>query len=91
MEPVIEARRRLPRQTPVRDDAPVLPDGRYDAFVVWAEQTDDGRLAIDLTVTTGEHKGDVVSISGPHDADPVALTGLPCTLVVEDGLPRIEE
>lgn len=69
----------------------MLPDGRYDAFVIWAERADDGRLALDLTITTGEHKGDVVSIRGGVDADPIALTGLPCTLVVEDGEPRLEQ
>lgn len=69
----------------------MLPDGRYDAFVVWAERTDDGRLALDLTITAGDRKGDVVSIRGNYNADPVALTGLPCTLVVENGEPRLEE
>ena len=69
----------------------MLPDGRYDAFVVWAERADDGRLALDLTVTTGEYKGDVVSITGSDHRDPVVLTGLPCTLVVENGAPHIED
>ena len=69
----------------------MLPDGRYDAFVVWAERADDGTLTLDLTITTGDHKGDVVSIAGDDGRDPVALTGLPCTLVVEHGAPRLED
>lgn len=69
----------------------MLPDGRYDAFVVWAEVMDDGTLHLDLTITSGDHKGDVVSVKGPSGGDPVALTGMPCTLVVTDGRPRIEE
>lgn len=69
-----------------------LADGRYDAFVVWAERTDGGVLTLDLTIVSGEHKGDVLSITGgSQDSDPMALTGLPCTLVIEGGEPRIEE
>lgn len=69
----------------------MLPDGRYDAFVVWAENADDGRLTLDLTITSGDHKGDVLSITAAYDADPIALTGMPCTLVIEDGAPHLEE
>lgn len=70
----------------------MLPDGRYDAFVIWAERPDDGPLTLELTVVSGDHKGEVVSIIGdPRSGDPLALTGLPCTLVVADGTPRLEE
>jgi len=69
----------------------MLPDGRYDAFVVWAEASDDGRLSLDLTIVSGEHKGEVLTITGSFTADPISLTGMPCTLVVEDGAPRLEE
>lgn len=72
------------------DDLGMLPDGTYDAFVVWAED-DDGALKLDLTITSGPHKGEVVSMSGPSGGDPLALTGMPCTLVVSDGQPRLEE
>lgn len=74
----------------VCDDLRMLPDGTYDAFVVWAED-DDGALKLDLTITSGPHKGEVVSISGPAGGDPLALTAMPCTLVVRDGRPRLEE
>lgn len=68
-----------------------LADGVYDAFVVWAEERDDGAIALDLTITTGAHKGDVVSVratDAPHDA--LALVGMPCTLHVTAGQPRID-
>jgi hypothetical protein len=68
-----------------------LANGVYDAFVVWAEERDDGALALDLTITTGARKGDVVSVrasNAPQDA--IALVGLPCTLHVRDGQPRVE-
>jgi hypothetical protein len=68
-----------------------LADGLYDAFIVWAEERDDRTIALDLTITTGERKGDVVSVratDAPHDA--IALVGMPCTLQVSSGQPRIE-
>jgi hypothetical protein len=68
-----------------------LADGVYDAFIVWAEERDDGAIAVDLTITTGAHKGDVVSVratDAPRDA--IALVGMPCALLVRAGEPRIE-
>ena len=67
-----------------------LDDGVYDAFVVWAESRGDGSIALDLTITTGAHKGDVVSVratSAPQDA--IDLVGVPCTLRVRAGLPVV--
>jgi hypothetical protein len=67
-----------------------LADGVYDAFIVWAEERDDGAIALDLTITTGAHKGDVVSVratDAPQDA--TALVGMPCTLRVSAGEPEI--
>lgn len=71
------------------DDAQLL-DGRYDAFIVWAEARDDGNIAFDLTITTGNNRGDVITVIGPARGDPINLVGLPCTLIVEDGTPRLE-
>lgn len=67
-----------------------LPDGRYDAFIVWAEAREDGHVAFDLTITTGAHRGDVITVIGPARGDPITLAGLPCTLHVEHGTPRLE-
>ncbi len=67
-----------------------LDDGQYDAFIVWAEARDDGRIAFDLTLTTGSNKGDVLTVLARSTRDPIALVGLPCTLVVEHGDPRID-
>lgn len=60
-----------------------LDDGVYDAFIVWAEQRDDN-VALDVTITAGEHRGDVISIvtSTFGARDPISLVGLPCTLHV---------
>jgi hypothetical protein len=68
-----------------------LADGVYDAFVVWAETRDDGAIALDLTVTTGARKGDVVSVRAtntPRDA--IDLIGMPCMLHVHAREPRVE-
>jgi hypothetical protein len=77
-----------------------LPDGAYDAFVVWVDARDDGMLAVDLTVIAGAHKGDVVCVTASPGAtraalhvaaaaDVLDLVGVPCTLHVERGAPRI--
>jgi hypothetical protein len=71
-------------------DEAALADGSYDAFIVWADARDDGRLAFELTLTTGAHKGDVITVIARSSADPIALIGLPCTLVVTDGQPRVD-
>ena len=68
-----------------------LEDGRYDAFVLWAEKRDDG-VVLECTITTGAHKGAVVDLVSKtlvvHDE--LALVGMPCTLVVRDDEIRVE-
>ena len=60
-----------------------LDDGTYDAFIVWAERRDNG-VALELTITTGAHRGDVINIVTSTFAtrDALDLVGLPCTLEV---------
>jgi hypothetical protein len=73
------------------DVVQALEDGVYDAFVVWAEARDDGHVALDITITTGAHKGDVVDVvMRAQSRDVMSFVGLPCTLVVRDGVPRVE-
>ena len=68
-----------------------MPDGRYDVFVVDAETVDETTMRVELAMVTGEDKGYVFAIRGPLlDDDPVMLLGLPGTLVVTDGVPRLE-
>lgn len=72
-----------------------LPDGTYDAFIVDAEEglTDDGQPLMHLSVTilTGAHKGDVLDITAEHmDRDSIDLLGMPATLTVVDGSPRLD-
>lgn len=69
---------------------PPLPDGTYDAIVVDADSRPDGGAHLELAVLAGEHKGRVLGMSGPAgDRDPVELLGVPATITVEGGTPRV--
>ena len=114
----------------------MLVDGRYDAFILWADTRDDtrndardgsrdnmrghvrteipdqardndhapardaprvdagfeGGVEFQLAITAGAHKGEVIELVASNFAtrDPIELVGLPCTLVVDNGTPRIE-
>jgi len=69
-----------------------LDDGSYDAFIVWAEPRDNG-IALELTITTGAHRGDVVNIvtSAFAARDAFDCIGLPCTLVVRGDSIRVTQ
>ena len=73
-----------------------LSDGIYDVIVVEAETSDDGDLEIDLAVTLGPRRGDVIRLRGRQVArgggasdpeDPTAVLGIPGTLWVRGGEP----
>jgi hypothetical protein len=70
----------------------VLNDGTYDVFVVDAEDATEPHdaLRLELTVTQGPHKGDVVVVIAQHlPMNAVEILGLPATLVVERGQPSV--
>jgi hypothetical protein len=68
----------------------VLPDGSYDAIVI--DAVDDGGIArLELTILAGEHKGEVVNLASPNLAgDPSLLLGVPATITVDGGAPKVE-
>ena len=70
----------------------MLDDGSYEAIVVDVD-TDDARdnvVRIELTITAGARKGDVVSVRAVGiTRDAIDLLGVPATLFVENGRPRI--
>jgi hypothetical protein len=74
----------------------VLDDGIYDVFVVDAT-FEGGTATLELTVLAGQHKGEVVSVSAPATTFGVGelqrgeidLLGMPGTLTVENGVPRV--
>ena len=63
----------------------MLPDGTYDALIVDAHED-----RLEVTITSGDHKGQVVilrgSFAGRQDID---LLAEPATLTVADGVPRL--
>ena len=70
----------------------MLDDGTYDAFILWAEQRDEG-VALECTITSGELRGEVVNIvtSSFVARDPLSLIGLACTLIVRDNEIRVAQ
>jgi hypothetical protein len=68
-----------------------LPDDTYDVIVVDAAR--DGDLVrLSLTVTSGSHKGVVVTLRRPARTpteDPIGLLGTPGRLRVTEGRPRL--
>jgi hypothetical protein len=62
-----------------------LPDGVYDVLVIDADGS-----TLELTLVAGDHKGEVIAVtsSGPAP-DPMEVMGMPATLTVADGVPRV--
>ena len=68
----------------------MLPDGTYDAIVVDAERDEDG-IRLELTITAGSHKGEVVAVrASTLTMDPVNVLGIPARIVVTNNSPRVE-
>ncbi len=75
---------------PGPDTSPPLADGRYDAFVVDADDAPGGGSTLDLTIVAGEHKGQVLTVtSNVWIGDPIELMGMPATITVTDGEPSV--
>ncbi len=72
-------------------DGSPLEDGSYDAFVVDAGTTEEGGTHLELTITTGEHKGEVLSVASATPlGDPIELMGMPATITVAFGAPSVK-
>ena len=70
----------------------MLDDGTYDALIIDADTRDDG-LALECTITSGPHRGDVVNIvtSAFASRDALSLLGMPCTLIVRGDEIRVTQ
>jgi hypothetical protein len=67
-----------------------LLDGSYDAVVVDVSSDDEGECRVDLALSSGAAKGEVVTVRARGlRGDPIELLGLPATLVITDGKPRV--
>jgi hypothetical protein len=68
----------------------VLPDGSHDVLVVDAQSDVDDAVHFELAIVAGPHKGDVVMLRATGmTRDAIDMLGLPATLIVEEGRPRI--
>jgi hypothetical protein len=57
----------------------------YDGVVVDAVELSDDAVSLEIALTSGPQKGNVVSIRGPRSRrDAMSLLGLPVTLEVSD-------
>lgn len=71
----------------------MLSDGNYDVFIVDARDIDDARdaLQLELTITSGEHKGEVVTVRAANlRRNAIDLIGMPASLRVAGGVPSVE-
>ncbi len=68
----------------------MIEDGTYDAMIVDAQDTDGGAVRVELALSSGSHKGELVVLRGSFGVrDALQLLGLPATLVVRDGVPSV--
>ena len=71
-------------------DRIVLADGSYDVLIVDARADEDGTVHVEVTITSGEHKGEVLPIKGRFAGkDELDLLAAPATLVISDGRPTV--
>lgn len=67
-----------------------LADGCYSVIVIDARVDDTGDAHFELTITSGENKGDVVRVRTRFDKrDVLDMLGLPASLKVIHGEPRV--
>ena len=70
----------------------MLSDGNYDVFIVDAREDEEilRAMHIDVAITSGAHKGDVITMRASNmQRDAITLIGMPATLRVVDGVPRL--
>ena len=68
----------------------MLADGRYDVLIVDARADDDGTVHVEVTITSGERKGEVLPIKGRFEGkDELDLLAAPATLVISEGRPTV--
>ena len=67
-----------------------MSDGTHDVVVVDAREDEDGVVHLEVAVTSGAHKGEVVRVATHSFArDALDVLGLPATLHVHEGVPRV--
>jgi hypothetical protein len=82
-------------EKPLRDKAffmTPLVDGVYEVLVVDAQEVDRiGAIGLELVITAGAHKGEVVRVRATNlDTDALSLLAIPGQLTVDGGVPSFE-
>ena len=68
----------------------MLDDGTYEVIIIDANAREDDAIAIDVAVSSGAQRGDVVTIIATGlTRDPIDLLAMPATLIIERGTPRL--
>ena len=68
-----------------------LPDGMYDVMIVDVETDERQHVRIDVVITGGSHRGEVVPLrASSMQREPLDLLGLPARLAVKDGTPALK-
>lgn len=69
-----------------------LDDGHYDVFVVDVEEdVENDVIHLDLTITSGARKGEVVRVAATNiGRDAIDLLGLPASMTVAQGRPSVD-
>ena len=87
---------RAGRESPAREGfstVEMLPDGDYDVLVVDVDPNEDDTHSarLDLVIVSGVRKGEVVSLRASGLVrDATGSLGLPATLRIIAGVPRLE-
>lgn len=67
-----------------------IEDGAYDVIVVSVDEASDELIAIEIAFTSGAFKGSSTTLRASMSIDrALGMLGLPVTLRVEEGRPRI--
>jgi hypothetical protein len=67
-----------------------LADGTYEVIVVEVDERDDGALVLELAVSSGDMRGEVVRLVATNmHKGRYELLAAPATLTVRDGQPRL--
>jgi hypothetical protein len=73
-----------------RETARVTPldDGEYDCIVVDVARNSDAVVVVDVAISRGEHKGEVVQLRTTLNDEPLEWLGVPGSLRVVNGAPE---
>ena len=68
-----------------------LDDGVYDGIVIDAKEIDDQAIHIEVALSSGPRKGEIINVSARHLRHSwLELLGMPATITVAHGEPHIE-